>query len=173
MNRFAAAITLVLLTGTASAGSLFDHDPGLSLDAGGALGINSDDAATDYAGNHPIASLQVAYRMHTGTEAFLTAGLGLGGHEALFRTFGGGLRQRLKLGRLEPFVEAGVYEVGDEVGLEPALGVGAGIDARLSERFYGGVSAGHFFSNDTDEMGGLDWSGRIYLGMYLGAGYRR
>jgi len=161
---------LLSASGAAAEVSPFSHESGLAIDAGGGVGVNSDDLATDYDGNHPIGSLQVGYRLHVGLEGFAMAGVGLGGHEATFGTWGVGLRQRIKLGRVEPFVEAGIYEIGDETSLPLALGVGAGVDVQVSPMIYTGASFGHFFSNDSDETGGLDWSGRGYVGVRLGAG---
>lgn len=151
---------------------LFADEPGLTLDAGAAIGVNDDDMATDFGGTHSMVSLQLGYRLHTGTQPFVTAALGFGGHEATFASYGGGVRQRIQLGRFAPYVDAGLYEVGDETGLAPAFGVGAGLEVRLDRRFYAGASATRYFSDDSDEMGGLDWGGRLFVGTRLGAGYR-
>ena len=172
--------SLLFLVGLSSAAAaepraapsrLFADDPGLTLDIGAGAGINDDDMATDFDGTHSIASLLLGYRFHTGTQAFATAGLGVGGHEAIFASYGAGLRQHVQLGRFEPFVDAGLYEVGDGQRLG-ALGLGVGVEARIDDRFYVGASANRFFSADDDEIGGLDWGGRLYVGTRLGASYR-
>jgi len=162
-------LVMILVCATAHADSPFAHAPGISLDAGGALAINNDDRATDFDGNHPVASLQLGYRVRIGTEAFATAGLGLGGRSAIFATWGGGVRQRIRLGRLQPFVDLGVYDVAEDARLAPALGIGAGLDVEITDQLYAGASAGHYFSDDSDEIGGLDWSARAYIGTRLGA----
>jgi opacity protein-like surface antigen len=151
---------------------LFGHEPSLRFDAGAGLGLNSDDMATDFGGGHPMTSLELGYRFHTGTQPFVTAALGLGGHEAVFATYGAGVRQALQLGRLTPFVDLGIYKVGDETNLPAAFGWGVGIEALLGERVYVGASARYFASDDSDETGGLDWGGRLYLGARLGSNRR-
>ena len=49
-----------------------------------------------------------------------------------------------------------------------AFGVGAGVEVQLDRRFYAGASATRYFSDDSDEMGGLDWGGRLFVILNLG-----
>lgn len=139
-----------------------------TLSFGGSLGINSDDQAADFVGTHPIVSVHGSYRFRTGTEPFVTGGLGSGGHEAVFAMWGAGVRQRLVLGRFEPYVELGLYEVGDDVRLSLAAGAGLGADVQLTERMFAGARGGHYFTADSDEIGGLDWYAGAYAGFRFG-----
>ena len=166
-----STLLLLLLTSSAAADDhrspaarLFAHETSLSLDLGGGAAINNDDMAVDLGGSHSMASLQAAYRLKTGTAAFVMGGFVLGGHESMFPSYGAGLRQYFNLGRFEPFLDVGIYEVGDDVRLAPAVGFGAGVDVRLNDRFYTGASVTRFLSADSDELGGLDWLARIYIG---------
>lgn len=143
--------------------SPFDLGAGVVLSGGATLGINSDDEATDFTGSHPYLTLQAGYRFSFGTEPFVAAGFGVGGHESLLVAYGGGLRQRVKLGRVEPYVEAGLSFVGDEADTPLALSVGAGLDLRLGPRLSAGIGGGHHFSADGDDRGALDWYARGYL----------
>lgn len=167
LRALTASAIILLVPRLVRAEDVFSHESGVAIATGGAVGMNSDDMAVDYAGNHAMASLNVGYRARFGTEPFLTVGVGLGGHEAVFQTYGAGIRQRFRLGRVEPFVELGIHEVGDEAGLPLAMGGGAGVDLRLGERWFTGATVRHFFSSDSDELGGLDWSGQVQLGVRL------
>jgi hypothetical protein len=173
--------SLLALASTASADSLesrtglFHDKPGLSLELGGGVGVNTDQMSTtddDFGDKHPMTSLLLGYRLHTGTQPFVTAAVGFGGRGVMYPSVGAGVRQGFQLGRFEPFIDAGVYQVSDEAPFMPAFGVGAGVETHLNDRFYLGASANHFFGGDNDDMAGLDWSGRLYVGTRLGAGYR-
>lgn len=120
-------------------------------------GINSDDEAEDFEGTHPEVALQVAYRFALGTEPFVILAPGLGGRSAFRLTYGGGVRQRLLLARVEPYVEGGFFWVGDDARASVAIAAGAGFDVWLSSRWSLGAGAGHYFSKDDDDVGGLDW----------------
>lgn len=161
MNKFVVATICLLLTTPVFA------EPGFAVQVVGGRGYNTDDMATDFDGGHSIAAVEAAYRLRTGTELALTAGLGAGGHEAVFATWGAAVRQRLTLDRMEPFVTLGVYEVGDDVRLPPALGVGGGLDVRIERRLFAGIEALHYFSDDSDTIGGLDWSFTAHVGFRL------
>lgn len=120
-------------------------------------GVNSDDDAVDFEGTHPYVELQAAYRFSLGTEPFVSLAPGLGGHAAFLLAYGGGIRQRLLLDRVEPYVEGGFFWVGDDGRASMAFATGAGLDVRLGARWSLGASAGHYFSKDDDAVGALDW----------------
>lgn len=130
---------------------------GLGLGLGPTAGINNDDDAEDFEGTHPEIALQVAYRFALGTEPFVILAPGLGGRSAFRLTYGGGVRQRLRLARAEPYIEGGFFWVGDDARAPIAFAAGAGLDVRLGERWSLGAGAGHYFSEDDDDVGGLDW----------------
>ncbi len=120
-------------------------------------GINSDDDAEDFDGTHPEVALQVAYRFALGTEPFAILAPGLGGRSAFRLTYGAGVRQRLVLESVEPYVEGGFFWVGDDARASVAFAAGAGLDVRLGARWALGAGAGHYFSKDSDAIGALDW----------------
>ena len=160
-----ALFTCLGLASTAAADPA--STPPLSLSVGGGVGLNTDDMAEDFDGSHPMTSLAVGYRFRTNTEPFVTGSVGLGGHEAMFTTFGAGVRQHMPLGAVEPHAQVGVYHVGDEVVLAPALGIGGGAQVRLATRFFAGADLDYYFSRDSDEVGGLDWALRLSFGARL------
>ncbi|HEY5927289.1 MAG TPA: hypothetical protein VIV11_36630 [Kofleriaceae bacterium] len=165
MKRSIASVAFLLATTSAATA-----DPGetpLSLSLGGGVAVNNDDMADDFDGSHAMTSLAVGYRFRTHTEPFVTGGIGLGGHEAMFTTFGAGVRQHLALGAVEPHAQVGVYHVGDEAELGPTLGIGGGAQVRLANRFFAGADLDYYFSRDSDEVGGLEWTLRLSLGARL------
>jgi opacity protein-like surface antigen len=139
------------------ASSPFSHDTSVTLGVDTMQVINSDDDAVDFGGNHPLVALEAGFRIRTGTEAFATLGFGLGGHESIFGLWGVGLRQHLRFGRMEPYLQGGVFHVGDGDKGPTALALGAGVDYRFSPRWSAGLAGGHYFSEDSDTSGGLDW----------------
>ena len=161
MNKFVVAAICLLVATPALA------EPGFAIQVVGGRGFNTDDMATDFDGGHSIAAVEAAYRLRIGTELALTAGLGAGGHESVFATWGAAVRQRFTLERFEPFATLGVYEVGDDVRLPPALGIGAGFDVRFERRLFAGLEGLHYFSDDSNEIGGLDWSVTAHVGFRL------
>lgn len=120
-------------------------------------GINSDDQAVDFEGTHPQVALHASYRFSLGTEPFVIVAPGLGGQSAFLLTYGGGLRQRLVLESVEPYVEGGFFWVGDDARASVAFAAGAGLDVRIGARWAVGAGAGHYFSKDSDAIGALDW----------------
>lgn len=152
MNRVIVAAICLLLATPALA------EPGFAVQLATGRGYNTDEMATDLDGGHAMLAIEAAYRLRTGTELAVTAGFVLGGKESLFPTWGAAVRQRLTLDFVEPFVTLGVYEVGDDVRLAPALGVGGGVDVRINRRVFAGLEVLRYFTDDSDEIGGLDWS---------------
>jgi hypothetical protein len=162
-------VVLLVAPLVAFADGPLQQEPGVALAVGGAVGVNNDDMATDFEGTHAIVALQIGYRARFGTEGFATAGIGMGGHEAVFQTWGIGVRQRLRFDRVEPFLQLGIHEVGDETNVPLALGLGLGADVRLTRGWFAGASVDRFFSRDSDELGGLDWAVRLQFGIRFGS----
>ncbi len=171
LATLAATTTLTLLATTArgeAEPALFEHATGITATAFAMHGANSDDTAVDF-DHGQYGGLQLGFRFSTGTELLVLGGTSPNiGHERIAYTFGAGVRQRIRLGKFEPFVEATYSYVGDEADSPWALGAGAGIDLRLRRDLAIGLAGGHYFSEDSDELGALDWFGRAQVTWRLG-----
>ena len=140
------------------------HVPGtrLGVSLAGASNVDPDQTIDDAT----YLASDVGYTFAFGTEPFLTAGLGVGGKEGSLITFGAGLRQRFRLGAVEPFLQAGYHYVGDGEPLHLTPGAGAGLDLRLSDRALIGFAITRFFQQQTDQAT-LDTSARAGLTLQL------
>jgi hypothetical protein len=56
------------------------------------------------------------------------------------------------------------FFVGDAMDTPYAVSLGGGIDVRIGPRVSVGLGGGHYFSEDSDRRGALDWFARSYLG---------
>ena len=156
-----ASFVAASLPGLAGAESPFSHEPGPTAAVATQAGLDVDEAE-DFEGAHPMFGVVLGYRFATGTEPFVAGSLGAGGHEAAFLSYAIGVRQRIRFGILEPFVELGLGQVSDNSQGPLALVGGGGLDVRITPTWSAGAAAGHYVSDDvfTGGYGSLDWYAR-------------
>lgn len=145
-------------------------EPGITASLFSQDGHDTDEAL-DFAGSHPMLGLGLGYRFRSGTEAFAEGKIGLGGHEAIFTSYSLGLRQRLRLGSVEPFAELALAQVSDSGAGPLAVSAGGGLDFRLNDQWAVGIAGGHYFSDDefSGGYGALDWYARAQLTFRFGS----
>lgn len=168
LRLFTTSAVLTILCAAAHADpTYFEHEPGITLGFGAMHAANTDDEVADFAhmeqGQYGL--IELGYRFATGAQLVLGGGMSTNiGKEQLAFTFSGSVRQYLRFGRVEPFVEAGIHLAGDEPSDPVVAGVAAGLDWRLPRNNAAiGVAVGHYFSGaEADREGVIDWSARVH-----------
>jgi hypothetical protein len=159
------ASTLFALAPTsAHADSPFEGEPGIRL----SLGIThmentgpTDDFDPFDETNALIPHL--GYRFAFGTELFGMAGVGNGGKEGSIH-HGAGVRQHFRFDAVEPFVQLGLFQVGEFDGTPLSPSVGVGVNYWFGENVSLGLAAGHYFSSEEDSA--MDWYYRAQVGFH-------
>lgn len=148
----------------------FRLEPGVTLGVGAMHGVNTNpDGQLYHMKEGQYVLLQVGYRFATGFELLASAGVSPNvAKEELAATLGVAARQRVRLGPVQPFVEAGYYLVGDDVSDPGSVGLGAGIDWQIVPRAAFGVAGGHYLGSDGDQDLLLDWYARAQLTVRVG-----
>lgn len=164
LRLLTATLSLAALCASAAAGpAVLEHERGATVGVASMYGGNRENDFDFFGGTYGL--IQVGYRHSTGTELVLDGGTSPGAaREVVTFTYGATLRQRLRLGPVDPFVEAGFHQAGPNTGDPLTFGYGVGVDVRLPHDLEIGVAGGQFAGEDTRFEPRLDWYLRVQVG---------